>query len=59
MKLSDVVELVNNGQAVYKFSRFGDEFVGLHEFSFTQKELESNAKGFLKRKNDLFFRKLK
>ena len=59
MKLSKVVELVNSGNALYKFSKNGDVFSGLNEFSFTPDELDSNANGFLKKKNGLFFRKLK
>jgi len=59
MKLKEVIELVNLGKAKYKFSRFGNRFVGLNENSFTLEELDSNAKGFLKMKGAIFFRKLK
>ena len=59
MKLSKVIELVNSGDALYKFSKEGDVFSGLNEFSFKPEELESNATGFLKKRRGLFFRKLK
>ena len=59
MKMKEVIELVNSGNAKYKFTRFGSCFVGLNEYSFTPEELDSNAKGFLKINGKLFFKKLK
>ena len=59
MAMNDVIDLVNSGNAKYKFSRFGSCFVGLNEYSFTPAELNSQAKGFIKFKNSMFFRRLK
>ena len=59
MTMRYVLDLVNGGKAVYKFSRFGSVFSGLDENSFTPSELAGNGFGFLKRKGQIFFRKLK
>lgn len=59
MTMNEVVDLVNEGKAKYKFSRFGNVFVGLLEESFSKDELNGKAFGYLRMNGKVFFRKLK
>ena len=51
MSMSELIDKVNTGEYQYKFVNKGSILVGLTKKSFTRKELDSSAFGYIRKSN--------